>query len=68
VTMPRHKFTKEESQRGGRARCAQPSMKEAREKGFATTMDRHPFFARKWLKKQIKEENQARDAKTPPPR
>jgi hypothetical protein len=59
--MPRHKFTREESQRGGRARCTQPSMKEAREKGFQSTMDRHPFYARHHLKLKIKEENKARE-------
>lgn len=39
---------------GGKARAVQPSMQEARSTGFWTTMERHSFFARKWLKKKIK--------------
>jgi hypothetical protein len=45
---------------GGKTRAAQPSMKEARSAGFWSTMDRHPFFARKWLKKKIKGQNELR--------
>jgi hypothetical protein len=58
--MARHKFTREERSKGGKVRCAQESMKEARERGFEVTMDRHPFFARKHLKAKIKQQNKER--------
>jgi hypothetical protein len=45
---------------GGKTRAAQPSMKEARSAGFWATMDSHPFFARKWLRKKIKSQNAIR--------
>lgn len=47
--------------RGGKTRAAQPSMKEARSAGFWRTMELHPFFARKWLKKRIKGQNALRN-------
>lgn len=58
--MSRHKFSKEESQRGGRIRAAQPSAKQAREKAFQVTMERHPFYARHHLKLKIKQQNKER--------
>jgi hypothetical protein len=45
---------------GGRTRAAQPSMQEARRTAFWRTMETHPFYARKWLKKRIQEQNRAR--------
>jgi hypothetical protein len=44
----------------GKTRAAQPSMAEARSAGFWATMERQPFFARKWLKKCIKEQARQR--------
>lgn len=58
--MTRHTFTPEERSRGGTIRCQQENMTEARQKGFQTTMDRHPFFARKHLKAKIKQQNKER--------
>jgi hypothetical protein len=52
--MPRYIFTKEERQRGGKTRKAQPDYYEACAKGWETTMQRHPFFARHYLKAKIK--------------
>ncbi len=45
---------------GGKTRAAQPSMQEARSAGFWATMESHPFFARKWLKKRIRRQAQDR--------
>jgi hypothetical protein len=47
-------------QQGGKTRSAQPSMQEARRAGFWRTIETHPFYARKWLKKRIKAQAQAR--------
>lgn len=49
----RYQLTAADRSKGGKIRAAQPSMQEARSKGFWTTYDRHPFFARKWLKQII---------------
>jgi hypothetical protein len=46
--------------RGGKARAVQESMTEARSKGFWRTMELHPFFARKHLRRKIKAQNQHR--------
>ncbi len=56
----RHKFTRDECQRGGRARASQASFVEACRKGFERTMETHPFYARKHLKKKIKAFNAAK--------
>jgi hypothetical protein len=56
----RHVFTKEECRRGGKARAQQESFVEACSKGFWTTMERHPFFARHYLKSIIREYNQSK--------
>ena len=53
----RHVFTREERRRGGLARSQQPDFVEACRKGFEVTMETHPFFARKHLKKIIKDFN-----------
>ena|SRR6266568_3988314 len=53
--------------RGGKTRSAQPSMQEARSAGFWATMETHPFFARKWLRKKIKAQNQLRTRKAAMP-
>ncbi len=47
-------------QQGGKTRSAQESMTEARRKGFWTTMERHPFFARRHLRRKIKTEDHTR--------
>lgn len=52
--MSRHIFTADERSRGGKARAAQPDYREMCQKGFSATLDKHPFFARKWLKKWIR--------------
>lgn len=39
--------------RGGQTRCSQESMQDARSRGFWATMDSHPFFAMKYLKRKI---------------
>jgi hypothetical protein len=44
--------------RGGKTRAAQPSMLEARQKGFERTMELHGLWARKYLKRKIKAQNQ----------
>lgn len=41
-------------QRGGQTRAAQPSMEDARSKGFWATMETHPFFAMRYLRRKIK--------------
>jgi hypothetical protein len=58
--MPRHHFTTEERQREGKTRASQASFKEACSKGIWSTLDRHLFFARKWLKKKITARNRAK--------
>lgn len=58
--MARHQFTREERSKGGKTRCKQESMTEARQKGFATTLDTHPFYARHHLKAKIKKQNEER--------
>ena len=59
--MVRHTFTPEERSRGGKTRCQQDSMTEARQRGFEITMERHPFFARHHLKLKIKQQNKERE-------
>lgn len=61
--MARYKFTKEDCVKGGKARAAQPSFREACSLGFWATMDKHPFFARKHLKKKINAYYKAKDCK-----
>lgn len=41
--MPRHKFTREECQKGGR-NLSREKKSEGGKKGFDTTMERHPFM------------------------
>jgi hypothetical protein len=50
----------EARRRGGQVRAAQPSMQEARSKGFWTTMERHPFFGMKFLRRKMKAQNRIR--------
>ena len=50
----RYQFTREDCSKGGKARAAMPDFPEACSKGFWATMDKHPFFARKYLKKKIR--------------
>lgn len=50
----------EARRQGGKARAAQESMAEARTKAFWTTMDRHPFYARKYLRHKIKAQSRSR--------
>ncbi len=50
----------EARQRGGKTRAAQPSMSDARSKAFWTTMERHPFYARKHLRRRIKSQDRVR--------
>ena len=65
--LAKHAQIIEARRQGGRTRAAQPSMQEARSRGFWATMETHPFFARKWLKKKIKAQTSARvDAKIRP--
>jgi hypothetical protein len=52
--LEKYRQVTEARRQGGRTRAAQPSMREARSAGFWATMETHPFFARKWLKKKIK--------------
>lgn len=51
-------------QRGGRTRCAQESMYDARSKGFWRTMELHPFYARKHLRRRIRAQNRVRAVHT----
>jgi hypothetical protein len=57
--MARHVFTLDESRRGGRARARLPDFPAACSKGFWSTMDRHPFFARHHLKLLIRRRDEA---------
>lgn len=50
--------------RGGITRCQQESMYDARSKGFWRTMELHPFFARKHLRRRIKAQNRVRAVHT----
>lgn len=52
--MPKHVFTQQERSRGGRTRSKQPDFVDACRKGFETTFERHPFFARHHLKMKIR--------------
>ena len=56
----KHQRIQEARRRGGQVRAAQPSMQEARRAGFWRTMELHPFFCRKWLRKKIKAQNVTR--------
>ncbi len=60
--MSRHVFTREECQRGGKARAALPDFQDHQRRNFWRTMDTHPFYARKWLKKKIQAYNLDKDA------
>lgn len=51
---------REARQRGGKTRSTQESMKDARSKGFWRTMELHPFFVRKHLRRRIKAQNRVR--------
>ncbi len=53
----RHQFTREQRSKGGKTRSQQASFREGCSKGFWKTMETHPFFARKHLKRIIKEYN-----------
>lgn len=53
----------EARRRGGRTRAAQESMQEARSTAFWATMESHPFYARKWLRKKIQGQNELRARK-----
>lgn len=55
--MPRHIFTKEEQSKGGKKSALHPNRKEICSKGFWSCVEKHPFFARKHLKKIIKGKN-----------
>lgn len=59
--MPRHQFSREERQRGG--------FGEACRLGFQRTLERHPYYARKWLRRKLRDqrwvkEEQAQDEPT----
>jgi hypothetical protein len=58
--MARHKLTPEECRRGGKARAQQESFKDACRAGFQATLERHPFYARHWLKQKIKASAEAK--------
>lgn len=60
--MPRHVFTVEERQRGGKARANQPSFVEACRLGFAATKAAHPYYVRHEVSKKIEPNKQARKA------
>ena len=47
--MPRHIFTQEQRQKGARNQPHDVRV-EAGKKGFEVTCERHPYFARHWLK------------------
>jgi hypothetical protein len=47
--MPRHVFTQEERRRGA-ANQPHDARVQAAKKGFEVTCERHPYFARHWLK------------------
>jgi hypothetical protein len=60
--MPmRHKFTSEESQRGGKARAKQPDFVEACRKGFAATKQAHPYYVRHEVSRKLQPNKQARN-------
>ncbi len=63
----KHDRITEARRQGGRTSAAQPSMNEARSAGFWVTMELHPYFARNWLKKKIKRQNEQRQRKTAMP-
>jgi len=50
----------EARRRGGKTRAAQPSMQDARSKAFWTTMETHPFFAMRYLRRRIKKQAHTR--------
>lgn len=47
--MPRHVFTREDCRKGGRS-APKDAKSKAGKKGFEVTCERHPFFARHWLR------------------
>lgn len=47
--MPRHQLTREERSRGGKNQPREAKVLGGK-RGFQTTMDYHPFFARHWLR------------------
>jgi hypothetical protein len=53
-------YLRDARRRGGQTRAAQESAALARSKGFWVTMERHPFFARKWLRHRITSHNQVK--------
>ena len=55
--MPRYQLTREDRSKGGKTRSQQPSFRDACSKGFWSTMDKHPYFARKHLKHIIRAYN-----------
>ena len=50
----------EAKRRGGKTRAAQPSMEDARSKAFWKTMETHPFYAMRYLRRKIKAQSRAR--------
>jgi hypothetical protein len=60
--MPRHKFTPEESKRGGKARASQPDFVDACRRGFQATKEAHPYFVRHEVSKKIEPNKQVRNA------
>ncbi len=50
----RYQFTRADCRRGGLARAAQPSYTEMCSKGFWAVMEKHPFYARHYLKLKIR--------------
>lgn len=58
--LAKQKRIHEARHRGGKARAAQPSMQDARSKGFWSTMETHPFFAMRYLRRKIKKQAHTR--------
>lgn len=56
----RYQFTHADRVKGGKARAAQESFRDACSLGFWACLDKHPFFARKHLKKKIRAFYQAK--------
>jgi hypothetical protein len=52
----KHELTREERSRGGKSRKKHPNYIESCQKGFEVTMERHPYFARHYLKSKIKDQ------------
>lgn len=53
-------YLQDARRRGGQTRSKQESMKDARSKGFWRTMELHPFYARKYLRRRILAQNRIR--------